>query len=103
MNTVRRGQNLSFTAIWHGRGNLSKSSGFMINSKRNRHQICIDGPYLNGKINSKSADLPKKYHDSSYFFNNFMAAVFLPFKISPQKQKKSETLSPSIPRGTRYR
>ena len=71
MNTVRRGQNLSFIAIWHGRGNSSKSSGFMINSKCIRHQICIDGLYLTcflkSKINAKSVDLPKKRLDFSYF------------------------------------
>ena len=59
MNTVRRGQNLSFIAIWHGRNQV-----FMINSKCNRHQICIDGLYLTcflkSKINSKSVDLQKK-------------------------------------------
>ena len=63
MNTVRKGQTLSLTAVWHGRENCWKSSGFMVNSKYNRHQICIDGLYLtcflNSKINSKFVDLPK--------------------------------------------
>ena len=63
MNTAREGQNLLLTAIWHGRETWWKSSGFMVNSKCHKHQICIDGLYptcfLNSKINAKSVDLPK--------------------------------------------
>ena len=91
MNTVRTGQNLSLIAIWHGRGNCSKSSGFIINSKCNRHQICNDGLYLtcflNSKINSMSVDLPKNTKIPTTF--STILWQFIPFKINPQTEQKS--------------
>ena len=104
MNTVRRGQNLSLTDIWHGCRYCSKSSGFMRNSLRKRHQICIDGLYLtcslNNKINSKSVGLQK---------NTMIPATFstilwrIPtFQNKPAKTEKVCNPTTCDSRGTGY-
>ena len=85
MNTVRKGQNLSLIAICDGRGNCSKSSGFMINSKCNRQKICIEALYLtcflNFKSNSKSVDMPS---------NTMLPATFPQFPTFQNKPAKTE-------------
>ena len=70
MNTVRRGQNLPLIDIWHGHGNRSKLQ------TPDLHSWPLSD-ILSQLDQFKVCGLAKKYHDSNYFFHNFIAYSFV--------------------------